>query len=83
MDNEQTVEELRAAADTMLAAANRFKQAADLHDSSLSSFMGFMDGWMTRLESVVTALTKDRSRVDNEPPTPPAIVPVPTGPDRL
>lgn len=79
MDNEQTVIKLRAAGDTMLAASNRFKQAADLHDSSLSAFMGFMEQWMTRLESVVTALTKDRFNATQEAPA----LPVTAAPGRL
>lgn len=49
-------EDIREAAGTMVAAANRMHTAVGIHDSSLTAFMQFMDGWMTRLETVVEKL---------------------------
>lgn len=51
-------EDVRSAGGTISAASQRFQQAANQMDSSMSAFMQFMNGWMDRLEAAIERLEK-------------------------
>lgn len=61
--------EISQAAGLMMSAANRLVAGVQTQDSSMTAFMEFMDGWLTRLEAVATRLAPVTKPLTDPPPS--------------